>query len=119
MTPLERMNIITSGHLAVTLDRACRPTHPTIYCINLHVAPSRQRLGVGSAMVEWAVQMADTRGAAVWAHLSDAPGGLRAFEKNGCREVNTVTVNLDEFRTHETDKRWGPYSQHCMYRVPR
>jgi len=115
---LERLESITSGHMSETLDRACQPTHPTIYCIGLHVDPQSQGLGVGTTMVRWATEFADSRNAAAWAHLSDSTAGIKACEKNGFEEVNTVTVDLDEYAEKETDKRWGKYSHHCMYRPP-
>jgi GNAT superfamily N-acetyltransferase len=115
---LEQLESITSGHMMQTLDRACQPTHPTIYCIGLHVDPQSQGLGVGTRMVRWATEFADSRNAAAWAHLSDSTAGIKACEKNGFEEVNTVTVNLDEYATKDTNKPWGQYSHHCMYRPP-
>jgi GNAT superfamily N-acetyltransferase len=115
---LERLESITSGHMMQTLDRACQPTHPTIYCIGLHVDPQSQGLGVGTRMVRWATEFADSRNAAAWAHLSDSTAGIKACEKNGFQEVNTVTVDLDEYATKDIKKSWGQYSHHCMYRPP-
>jgi len=69
-------------------------------------------------MVKWAVDLAGTKNAAAWAHLSDSIAGIKAFEKNGFEEVNTVTVNLDEYATKDTEEKWGRYSHHCMYRRP-
>jgi GNAT superfamily N-acetyltransferase len=117
-TPLERLNTITSGHMSVTLDRACQPTHPTIYCIGLHVDPQSQGLAVGTRMVKWATDLADTKKAAGWAHLSDRLAGIKAFQRAGFEEVNTVTVDLDKYATKPIGKPWGQYSQHCMYRPP-
>lgn len=117
-SPLDRLNSITSGHMSVTLDRACQPTHPTVYCIGLHVDPKSQGLGAGTRMVKWATDLADSKKAAGWAHLSDSLAGITAFEKSGFKEVNTVTVDLDEYATKPIGKAWGQYSQHCMYRPP-
>lgn len=117
-SPLQRLESITSGHMTVTLDRACQPTHPTIYCIGLHVDPRSQGLGVGTSMVQWATELADSKKAAGWAHLSDSLAGVKAFEKNGFEEVNTSTVDLDEYATKEVGRPWGKYSHHCMYRPP-
>lgn len=117
-TALEQLNSITSGHLSVTLDRACQPAHPTIYCIGFHVAPGSQGLGVGTSMVRWATDLAESQHAAGWAHLSDNVGGIKAFERNGFKEVNTVTVDLDKYASKKTSRAWGQYSQHCMYRPP-
>jgi GNAT superfamily N-acetyltransferase len=116
--PLERLNAITSGHMSVTLDRACQPTHPTIYCIGLHVDPRSQGLGAGTRMVKWATDLADSKNAASWAHLSDSLPGIKAFEKAGFQEVNTVTVDLDKYAIKPIGEPWGQYSQHCMYRPP-
>ena len=69
-------------------------------------------------MVRWATEFADSRKAAAWAHLSDSTAGIKACEKNGFEEVNTVTVDLDEYAAKDTNKAWGRYSHHCMYRPP-
>jgi GNAT superfamily N-acetyltransferase len=115
---LDRLESVTSGHMTETLDRACQPTRPTIYCIGLHVDPRSQGLGAGTMMAQWATALADSKGAAAWAHLSDSLAGIKALEKNGFEEVNTVIVDLDEYATKGTDKPWGHYSHHCMYRPP-
>jgi GNAT superfamily N-acetyltransferase len=104
---LEQLEAITSGHMSETLDRACQPTHPTIYCIGLHVSPKFQGRGVGTRMVEWAKDLADSKNAAAWAHLSDSLAG-----------INTVTVDLDKYAIKDAGRLWGTYSQHCMYRGP-
>ena len=104
----------------ITLDRACSPARPTLYCIGIHVDPTYQQSGVGGALVGAATGLADTCSAAMWAHLSDAPGGVALFEKNGFEEVNTVTVDLDEYASRpKAGGKWGTYSQHCMFREPR
>lgn len=117
-SPLEQLESTTSGHMSVTLDRACQPIHPTIYCIGLHVDPQSQGLGIGTKMVQWATHLADSNNAAGWAHLSDSQAGIKAFEKNGFEEMNTVTVDLDRYATGSTGRSWGSYSHHCMYRPP-
>jgi GNAT superfamily N-acetyltransferase len=119
MSPLERLEVITSGHMSVTLDRACNPAGPTMYCSGIFVDPRAQSTGVGTALIRHAVAFALAKGAAMWAHLSDAPGVVKVFERNDFQEVNTVTVDLDEYASKPTDgKSWGRYSQHCMYRQP-
>jgi hypothetical protein len=69
-------------------------------------------------MAQWATEFADSKGAAAWAHLSDSLAGIKALKRNGFEEVNTVIVDLDEYATKGTDKPWGHYSHHCMYRPP-
>lgn len=119
MSPIQRLNVMTSGHMFATLDRACQPARPTMYCCVIIIDPKSQNVGVGKTLVAEAVKFAAHRGAAMWAHLSDAPGVVRVFEKNGFQEVNTVSVDLDEYSLKPIEgKRWGRYSQHCMYREP-
>lgn len=90
-----------------------------MYCCGIIVDPEAQNAGVGTALVAEAIQCAVDKGAAMWAHVSDAPGVVRIFERNGFEEVNTVTVDLDEYSSKQVEERkWGRYSQHCMYRDP-
>jgi ribosomal protein S18 acetylase RimI-like enzyme len=90
-----------------------------MYCCAIIVDPESQNVGVGKTLVAEAVKFADQENAAMWAHVSDAPGVIKVFERNGFHEVNTVSVDLDEYASKPIEgKRWGRYSQHCMYREP-
>ena len=70
----------------------------SLLCGHLGI-PFCSRQGVGKALAKQATELADLHKAAMWVHLSDWAGSVRAFEANGFKEVSRVIVDLDEYRT--------------------
>lgn len=103
------------------MERANRPDTRTLFCTGISVHPSAQGTGVASALISAAVDIADKHGAQSWVHLSDHPGGVRAFEKKGYRVVNALTVDLDECasKPRPGGGAWGLYTFRFLSREPR
>lgn len=102
------------------MTRLNSPPSRTLFCTAIAVLPSHQGRGVASALLDAATRIADAHGAVSWAHVSDH-GGVRAFEKVGYQDVNSLTLDLDEYATKERPGggRWGRYTFRMIVREPR
>jgi GNAT superfamily N-acetyltransferase len=89
-----------------------------IIITGLHVAPTAQRQGVGSALVKWATDEADGRGVYMWVHSSE--GAFRVYEKNGFDVVGTLDVDMDAYAPGPPPEggNWGRYLIRYMKRQP-
>jgi hypothetical protein len=91
ITPQNRTRIRRLAHLTNTSmsnsSTILMPTPSTQCCILVAIAvhPSYQSLGIGSSLISYGTQIADTRGVFSWVSSSDK--GYRAFEKYGFREI--------------------------------
>lgn len=119
-TPLQQLQAITNGHMFGMMSRVNRPDTRTFFCVGISVHPDYQAKGVASALLRWATSYADQHNAQSWVHLSDHDGGVRAFEKQGFKVVNSVTVDLDKYATkHRGDQPWGTYTFRFLHRMPQ
>lgn len=103
------------------MERANRPDTHTLFCTGIAVHPSAQGRGGASALITAAADIADEHAAQSWVHLSDQPGGVRAFQKAGYRVVNALTVDLDEYasKPRPGGGTWGSYTFSFMLRGPQ
>jgi GNAT superfamily N-acetyltransferase len=113
---VEQMRKLTSGHMFAMHDRMNRGR--VLFACTFAVAPTAQGRGVGSALLRWATGLADAHGASAWVHLSDNPGGARALEKSGFREVNRLAFDLDHYATKPKPGggKWGVYTFRYFHR---
>lgn len=120
-TPLEQLQATTSGHMFGMISRVNRPDKRTFFCTGISVHPDYQSKGVASALLDWATRFADKHQAQSWVHLSDHPGGVKAFEKYGFEVVNSVTVDLDRYAKKERPegRPWGKYTFRFLLRMPQ
>ncbi|ORX37109.1 acyl-CoA N-acyltransferase [Kockovaella imperatae] len=109
---IKQLDHLTSGHLYTMSDRLCVPPNKVVYCMSIAVEPSAQGQGVGSQLVKYAVDIADSHGASMWVHLSEDGAKTSAFTKYGFESVNELEFDLDEYREKEVPEgrdRWGKY----------
>ena len=114
------MGNLTSAHLFNVAERLNTPPDKVVYCRSICVHPSAQGQGVGSKLVQVAVDVADEHGASMWIHLSDEPAKGAMFKKFGFEEVNKLDVDLDKYRTKVVPKeigdKWGIYTFRILRR---
>lgn len=117
-TSLQRLAATTSGHLATMQARANRPGSRSLFCAGIAVDPAYHGKGAATALIAHAAEIADENNARAWVHLSDHAGGVRAFEKNGFRVVNDVSVDLDAYAEKKREGGWGVYTFRFLVREP-
>ena len=113
------MGNLTSADLFCMLERLNIPGSSVIYARSISVDPLSQGQGVGSALIKYAVDIADQHEASMWIHMSDQPNSKRAFEKWGFEVVHELAVDLDEYRTKELPEgrdKWGVYTFRLLRR---
>lgn len=71
------------------------PGSRSIVIMGLAVDPAHHRRGIGTALLEWAGELADNAGTYMWVHSSEA--GYRAYARAGFEVVGTLDVDLDEW----------------------
>ncbi|PYI05940.1 hypothetical protein BO78DRAFT_139068 [Aspergillus sclerotiicarbonarius CBS 121057] len=79
----------------------------------LYVLPESQRQGLGGLLVAWGVQKADELGLPAYTEAS--PEGLGLYLRHGFREVDRVTVDLEEWGGPKGD--FSSYG--LLYREPQ
>ncbi|KUI72740.1 Puromycin N-acetyltransferase [Cytospora mali] len=70
-------------------------------CLHLGIlacSPHHQRIGAGSALVEWGTSFADREGMTTW--LESSPAGYRLYRRFGFEDVDVYDNNITEL--------WGP-----------
>ena len=95
------------------------------FMTGINVDPAYQGRGVGSRLMQWGTDKADSEGIFCW--VSSSMGGKSAFEKQGFREVGRVEANLDEYAEGKQrpleegskDGSWGDYIWYYMKREPK
>ncbi|KAF2728136.1 acyl-CoA N-acyltransferase [Polyplosphaeria fusca] len=96
-----------------------------MYIQMLVVAPQARKQGVGNALVQWGIEVADRLGLFTWVQASEAAYGLLA--KQGFEVVAELKLDLDEWAprppTHEDIENeggeWGQYMLRSMKRLPK
>jgi GNAT superfamily N-acetyltransferase len=88
-----------------------------IIITGLQVAPTAQGKGIGSALVKWATDEADSHGVYMWVHSSE--GAFRVYEKNGFETVGTLDVDMDGHAPAPPPEggKWGHYLIRYMKRL--
>ncbi|KAL1843826.1 hypothetical protein VTJ49DRAFT_7177 [Mycothermus thermophilus] len=78
-----------------------------LYLGILACTPSRQRLGAGSALMKWGVDLADRLGLPAWVEAS--PIGYGLYRKFGYQDVDVLDLNITEkWGVTNTDgSNWG------------
>ncbi|KAK5721140.1 hypothetical protein LTR15_007104 [Elasticomyces elasticus] len=104
------LETVTNKHLIDFMRKMQTHGPKRIFIMSLAVDPRYQDQGVGSLLVKWGTDVADRAGAFSWVHSSE--GGWRFYEKHGFKEVDHLTVNLDDWASHssEEQERWGEYT---------
>ncbi|KAK5689688.1 hypothetical protein LTR97_012687 [Elasticomyces elasticus] len=107
---LAELETATTKHLLDFMTKVKAYGSKRIFIISLAVDPRFQDQGVGSSLVKWGTEVADRAGAFSWVHSSE--GGWGFYEKHGFKEVDHLTVNLDDWagQSSEERKRWGEYT---------
>ncbi|KAK4954670.1 hypothetical protein LTR10_008103 [Elasticomyces elasticus] len=104
------LGTVTNKHLIDFMRKMQANGPKRIFLMSLAVDPRYQDQGVGSLLVKWGTDVADRAGAFSWVQSSE--GGWRFYEKHGFKEVDHLTVNLDDWASHssEEQERWGEYT---------
>lgn len=87
--------------------------------VAIAVHPSHQGKGVGHALIDWGLEIADQQQALTWVSGSDA--GWPVFEKKGFRLYGGLTAKLDDFADGVRQKdgeEWGEYTWRYGKRLP-
>lgn len=95
------------------------------YIVGINVDPAYQGRGVGSRLIQWGTDKADSEGVRCW--VSSSMAGHLAFEKQGFRQVSTVEADLDEYAEGvrpaagegSKDGSWGKYVWYYLERDPK
>lgn len=122
LDPLERLEEMTSAHLAAFQERF-RDTR-CMYVITIAVHPEHQGRGVGPALIKRGTSRADAEGALCWVQSSEA-GGLHACQKCGFEEDDRLEVDLDRWaqklniKPPAGDDKWGTYAFRYLVRRPK
>ncbi|OIW34153.1 N-acetyltransferase-like protein [Coniochaeta ligniaria NRRL 30616] len=74
---------------------------------NLCCAPTRSRLGAGSALLRWVTELADKEGLPCW--LEASPLGYPLYRRFGFQDVEVLDLRLTERwgAVRSTDDNWG------------
>ncbi|KZP25810.1 hypothetical protein FIBSPDRAFT_367977 [Athelia psychrophila] len=117
-SPPEGMNMVFAGRLFGSLA-AKRIRHMSAYSryvawYGLHVVPTHQRRGIGSALLKYGLDMLGAGALPVW--LSTQMRGRNLYLKWGFEDVDSLDIDLKEF-----GGEWSGYGVHrspCMLRMP-
>jgi len=91
-----------------------------MFVTTLSIAPAYQKRGVGSALLEWGIDVADKNDAFIWVHSSEGAWGM--YAKSGFEIVGTLDVDLDEYAVRAPDdgtEKWGHYVFRYMKYLPK
>lgn len=97
------------GPLRAAQPEIMPPSHPPYLMLNqLAVHPSHQGRGIGSLLLNWGLEKADTEGLAVYLTASEA--GKRMYDKRGFEVRRVVEWDRAEWGGEGVDRYW------CMVR---
>jgi GNAT superfamily N-acetyltransferase len=119
-TKIQELAEITNASMKEWQARLMPPGSRCIVLVAISVLPDYQGQGVGSALIKWGTEIADREGVYCWVSSSDK--GWGAFQKMGFREVERLSINLDDFadegirNERREDGKWGDYTFHYMRR---
>ncbi|KAK5715807.1 hypothetical protein LTR17_016638 [Elasticomyces elasticus] len=107
---IAELEVLTDKHLSDFMEKIMPEGSKCIFICSIAVDPRYEGQGIGSLLIEWGTKTADRLGAFSWVHSSEA--GWRFYEKHGFKEVDHLTVNLDDWAVNapEEQKRWGEYT---------
>jgi ribosomal protein S18 acetylase RimI-like enzyme len=80
--------------------------------------PKHQGQGIGTRLVQWGAEMADSEQLPCWAHAS--PASYSLYERAGFQELGRSDYNLAEWAPggKEGNRGWGTYTFRYMMRPP-
>ena len=117
----EMCRVISKAYIEA-LSSSPNITTDTKYIVinTLVVDPSFRNQGVGSGLLGWVMQYADTEDIAVWAQVPAAACGV--FKKAGFEESQNLVLDLDGFYHNQETKGkpvWGFYEFKYMVKPQR
>lgn len=121
LDPLERLEEMTSSHLAAFQERF-KDTR-CMYVITITVHPKHQGRGVGPALIKRGTSRADAEGALCWVHSSEA--GVHTYQRCGFEVDDTLEIYLDKWaqelniKPPAGDDKWGTYTFRYLIRRPK
>ncbi|KAH7156575.1 hypothetical protein EDB81DRAFT_787427 [Dactylonectria macrodidyma] len=121
---IKELEAMTSKHLSDFSDRIMPEGTKCMYIGGVSVDAKYEGLGIGSQLIRWGTEQADRHGVFCWVHSSEA--GRHLFEKNGFKEADRLTINMDEWAVGPPPKngvfrdreKWGEYTFRYMVRQP-
>ncbi|KAH8204219.1 hypothetical protein TruAng_001639 [Truncatella angustata] len=113
---IKELEAMTGKHLNDFFEKRLRDGSKSIFVGMTAVDPGYKGVGVGSQLMSWGTEHADRLGASMWVHASEA--GWPLFEKHGFKEVDRLTIDLDEWAVGPPPKdgafgdseKWGQYT---------
>lgn len=125
--PLSRLHALESSSMRTWSARLMPPDISCMYFLALIVVPHAQRRGVGTALVEHVLRVADEKCIFTWVHASEQAWGL--LQRHGFEEVGRLEVDLDRYaprgpsgeeeRECGVEERWRVYVLRYGKRVAR
>jgi hypothetical protein len=119
-TRINRLEAITDADMRSWMARLMPDGTKCMFICTLSVDPGYASLGIGSALMEWGMRIADKDKIFCWVHASD--GSHIFYEKHGFEKVGELTVDLDNFATKsapDNEGKWGLYTFRYMKRLPK
>ncbi|KAF7561043.1 hypothetical protein G7046_g3098 [Stylonectria norvegica] len=120
----KELDAMTTKYLLQFKTKILPPGTKCMFIRGISIHPDYESLGIGSQLLNWGTKQADRKGAVSWVHSSEA--GWPFFAKHGFKEVERLTVDLDEWSIRPPPRdgvtrdraKWGEYSFRYMLRQP-
>ncbi|KAH7155778.1 putative GNAT family acetyltransferase [Dactylonectria estremocensis] len=121
---IKELEAMTSKHLSDFSDRIMPEGTKCMFIGGVSVDAKYEGQGIGSQLIRWGTEHADRHGVFCWVHSSEA--GRHLFEKNGFKEVERLTIDMDQWAVGPPPKngvfgdreKWGEYTFRYMVRQP-
>ncbi|KAH6680722.1 acetyltransferase [Halenospora varia] len=116
---IQRLEDITNSSMMQWSSKLSPEGSKNMILCAITVHPSYQGKGVGKALINWGLEIADKEGVYCWVHASEA--GWRVFERLGFAEVGRLEVDLDVYSSGvrnplDEEGKWGQYMFRYMQR---
>ncbi|KAL3426334.1 acetyltransferase [Phlyctema vagabunda] len=117
---IKRLEAMTDADMKSWMEKLMPPGTRCMYVVGLSVAPAFQKRGVGSALLKWGTDLADTENVFIWVHSSEP--AWSAYAKSGFEVIGTLDVDLDEWAVRppsDGSGKWGHYIFRYMKYLPK
>ncbi|KAE8391701.1 hypothetical protein BDV23DRAFT_152848, partial [Aspergillus alliaceus] len=118
--PIKRLEAMTGADLKRWMDKVMPDGTKCMFVISLCVAPKWQSRGVGSLLLQWGTDTADSTGVFMWVHSS--AGAWQMYRSHGFETIEKLDVDLDQYAPApppDNEEIWGHYVFRYMIRLPQ